>query len=98
MSPLMRPAPSDRCEGEAAPSQPRDFRPPGHGHQVHLPALIADGLGIARSAARQLIDTNGVTLNGATLSAGEYEAIALDQRTFAVQWHGPRVRVRTVDA
>jgi tyrosyl-tRNA synthetase len=56
----------------------RDHRAPddipelaiGAGDPVHLPALLADGLGIgSRSEARRLIDGGGVTLDGAAVTA-----------------------------
>jgi tyrosyl-tRNA synthetase len=43
------------------------------GGRVQLPALMAHTLSLSRSEARRLIDQGAVSLDGSTLSAGEYE-------------------------
>jgi tyrosyl-tRNA synthetase len=48
---------------------------------VHLPALLADGLGVAsRSEARRLIAGGGVTLDGEPVTELDLPAEALDGR------------------
>ncbi|MHB8491512.1 MAG: tyrosine--tRNA ligase [Solirubrobacteraceae bacterium] len=40
---------------------------------VHLPGLIAGGLGLSRSDARRMIDSGGVSLDGQPVARGEYD-------------------------
>ncbi len=57
-----------------------------HGESIHLPALIAEALGLSRSDARRLIDQGGVSVDGAIVAAGAYDhaASALDGKVLQV--------------
>ncbi|HYM46534.1 MAG TPA: tyrosine--tRNA ligase [Solirubrobacteraceae bacterium] len=44
--------------------------------RVHLPAVMAEELGMSRSEARRLIDQGGVALGGSQLQAGEHDVAA----------------------
>src|SRR5262249_8703735 len=56
---------------------------------VHLPAVIAEGLGISRSEARRLIDQGGVSLGDSQLRAGDHD-VALERASGQVLKVGKR--------
>ena len=70
--------------------------------QVHLPALIADNMGMSRSRARQLIDTRNVSLDGRVLEPGEHDvtvesgaqlAVRVPERRTTTNWQTLKLQV-----